>query len=372
MLALTQMATFLFWMPGLISKTPLTSKIEPLCWQFLPGCEGFQLNQSLLGFVLYLMLFTAITSALGFVSQKIELGYWTLAISVIFKLVIYLQDYRFMGNYHYMQYWLLVIFLLMPFKQKLLPLMIVSFYLAAASLKFNVEWLSGSALLNDTFLTGRSLEIACAYVIVLETLIVWWLLSKNNLIFYLGLFQFVVFHLFSYLVVGFYYPLIMLAFLSYLIARRYFNENQGSVFPPGIWGTALLVLFFTFQLVPQLQSTRPDLFGFSRLTALSMLDSKSICQITYLAEFTDGFRELPRLYTNSAGEALSTRVRCSPVVVMSEAKHHCARQKIDPEFKTLKVTLLSRRFSDPQFLQVFEINDFCKATLEINFWGSVQ
>src|SRR5690606_33730392 len=155
-------------------------------------------------------------------------AYFLLLLATGLKAFVYLNDYRFMGNFHYMHYWALVAFLFILDKIRTLQFLIVFFYVAASLLKFNLEWLSGAAMLRETFLQGKWLEWACYYVVLLESFFVWGLLSRKPRLFGLTFGQIVLFHLYSFLVVGFYYPSIMACLLSILVLSRHYKELPSS------------------------------------------------------------------------------------------------------------------------------------------------
>ena len=106
--------------------------------------------------------------------------------------------------------------------------------------------------------------VACAYVIVLESVLVFGLFSRRRWLFWGTLAQLLLFHVISYPVVGFFYPALMAALLSiFPLARLVGRESEGpSLAALGrglepIPTYALLAGFSALQLVPLPVSGRP-------------------------------------------------------------------------------------------------------------------
>src|SRR5258705_3752500 len=116
--------------------------------------------------------------------------------------------------------------LLVPRKRESVPLLLVLFYFWAGTLKLNGEWVSGAALYKPLWLlSGWAVVAACAYVVALELGVVWGLLSRRPWIFGSSLAQVLLFHLMSFAIVGWFYPLLMFALLSILVFVRVFPAS---------------------------------------------------------------------------------------------------------------------------------------------------
>src|SRR5262245_34888964 len=106
-----------------------------------------------------------------------------------------------MGNYHYMPFVIAAVYLVWPSPERVLAYVLVAFYVSAGVLKVNPEWLSGAAMIDKTWLTGHMLEYGCAYVVVLELVLVFGLLSRRPWLRHVTLAQLVLFHAYSWHVV---------------------------------------------------------------------------------------------------------------------------------------------------------------------------
>ena len=119
-----------------------------------------------------------------FLRRRLTLyGYLGLVALTLFKLFILALDFRLRRNQHYMALWITGAFLLVPGRREALRLLLVLFYFWAGTLKLNWEWLSGAGLYRPLWLIhGRELIMAaCAYVIVMELVLAWGLLSASAL-----------------------------------------------------------------------------------------------------------------------------------------------------------------------------------------------
>src|SRR5205085_60897 len=154
--------------------------------------------------------------------------------------------------------------------RRLLPYLITFFYLWAALLKFSPEWLSGVWTYGKTPLgmPDALVPAASVYVLVLELVLVWGLLSRRAWLFWLTFAQFVLFHIASWNVVGFFYPLLMFGILALFPLLRWLPRDaatgsEASPCPPlGIRSLlsgaepravlATLAVFSVLQLLPLL------------------------------------------------------------------------------------------------------------------------
>ena len=196
---------------------------DAYCWPLVPDCDALRVlsaGQLRVAFGVYAAL--ALASALAFLRPGTTVyGYAGLVVLTLFKLAVIALDFRLRRNQHYMAFAASAAFLFVPNRRATLQLLLVLFYFWAGTLKLNWEWLSGAALYRPLWLfTGRGVIVACAYVIVLELVIVWGLLARDRRIFWSSLAQVAVFHAFSWAVVGFFYPLLMAGLLAiYPLAR---------------------------------------------------------------------------------------------------------------------------------------------------------
>ena len=241
-----------------------------VCWPFFEDCHVVRVSVWAVHYTLWGLFLLSVLAGLCFLFRKISAGYWLLVLVTAIRLLIMIQDYRLRANQHYMLNWIVLAFLFLPGKRILLHHLLVSLYFWAGILKLDREWLSGVALYNQDrlWLPASLVPASCVYVVFLETTLIFGLYSRRSWIFYATLAQLTAFHIFSWPIVGFWYPTLMFCLLSILPLTRLLH-------PPGEWVTfsslrdlgprrlnvAVLAVFALLQMVPARLSRR---FGADR------------------------------------------------------------------------------------------------------------
>lgn len=362
-LALVHVVTYFFWFQtGSLTKTLSRTNLETpaLCWSFFPSCWEFQFPAGFIYASSLIYLFLGCAVSILFFSARFQkatdLAWWSLLTLNLFKYIWLIFDYRAMGNYHYMPFLLTLCYLFAPRKQVACAWLLVSFYVAASFLKLNQEWLSGAALFRNPGIHGLTLEWMCAYVVVLEMLVVWGLLAKNKLIRTLTLIQLILFHAFSYLIVGYFYPAVMTCLLSLFPLMWFASEpppslSFRSLHPAHIF---ILAIFFCAQIFPWIQGGDPALTGRGRLFALNMFDANAQCSAQIFLRFEGSTFEI------QPKPSLGPRILCDPLTYWSLAREQCRQNRNSEGFKDLDLFLSSKRTSDSSFTPQISISNFCQ------------
>lgn len=357
-LALMNIVTLLFWDAfdfsfGLATKLAVPTE-NP--WPFIPANWPIFVSQVAVPitgayiFVSFLSVATHLTPATPFRFRNI-----TLAVALTIKLLIYFSSYDFMGNYHYMSNLVSIGYILTAGHLVILQFLICLFYFGAGLIKLNWEWISGSALLKQTFISGPILIAACLYVIVLELVLIWGLFAKNKQIRYATIFQLVLFHIFSWHIVGFYYPCIMLLMISIFLIQP--DVSGKELARHKIPLTAISALFLTAQLYPKLLNKDEALTAEGRMWSLNMLDAKSECNASLSIQKEDEI-----LYLDNPVE-YAIRVRCDPLVYFNYAKSLCSRLDSN-EAKSLRLNIISKKTSDHQYKWIVRDQAICSSELK--------
>jgi hypothetical protein len=362
-LALSHLLTFFYWGRSIEGFLGVMTDPYPVCWPFFPGCESWQprFPIEMMSLVLGIYGSTACAAAASFLFPKLKnFAVPLLAIASLVKLFLYLQDYRMMGAYHYMHWWVLGAYFFIAQSDVLIRFLLPAFYFSAGLLKLNREWLSGSA--------GPWPQSACIYVVVLELVLVWGLLSRNRWIFWATIAQLFVFHVFSYFVVGFYYPALMFCFLSLVVAGWFWAPvGWRSWRELGRPARRYLFLFFILQAVPWFLMGDPALDGKGRLFALNTADVDSQCKMKYDVHTKDGKAITPQpLYPR-----LGVRLHCDPVIKLAEARHYCRMFAQDENITGLDIALESKRKTDKNMREIFNFKDFCAHPQRPDIFGIV-
>ncbi|CAN5406901.1 hypothetical protein BH10BDE1_BH10BDE1_30750 [soil metagenome] len=359
-IAIAHLLTIIFYLQ--FSVVEIFRSPFPICWPFLPNCyAGPAWSQNAIYAYLIFYGAAALLSAVAFLSGRIRVGWILSFATLLLKLILFFKDYRMMGNYHYMIHIIHLLFLFYPLKRKVIPMMLVAIYVSAGALKFNFEWLSGAALLTEPMAKGGLLVAMCTYVVILEMIVSFGLLSKNRNILRLSLAQFFIFHVFSYGQVGFFYPCVMLSLLSIfylpiLLRRdgfRFSREKLAVQLAP-------LFLFAAAQLAPLAFVGDSSLTGQGRIFSLNMFDARSECLIEEIARF-----DLVSIETNPKFSYV--RIHCDPVTVIGLERAKCAALKKVPGFRDLDVYVNSKKQSG-EARPILRIENFCDKNPEFNIW----
>ena len=372
-LALTHLWTFLYWNRGsffVTSQSPLNA--EPLCFPFFPDCDLFRssLSSQTWEIILYSYLGLTLVTILSFGwPRKQGLSMGLLLILTLMKFALHMSNYNFMGNYHYMIYFVTFSFLFLPHKTSSIKHLMVAFYVAAGFLKVNMDWLSGAAMIQSPFISGNLLTLSLFYVLFLELIFSFGLLHKNPWIRRGVLVQYGLFHAFSWHIVGFFYPLVMFCLLSIfgleefsLIKKGYTQKEKKTsnelleLFrlkaPKPV--LALLAAFIILQLIPLLWVKDPSLSGAPRLPSLNMFDSKTQCHSLLVLHTDQGVVHLKKPL-----KRLGVRLKCDPLVYLNRGYQLCRKNKKFKDIKKISLTLFSKRVTQTHYKKVLDIKDLC-------------
>lgn len=344
---------------GRSNFSSLFSNFEnPVCWPYFPSCSSLTWSSSTLEALLWVYGALIVATFICFSLRRVTAAYVLSAVLLIFKFSLLSLSYQFMGNYHYMPQLIQLLWLLAPHKVEILRLMLVAFYVAAGTLKLNLEWLSGATLLREPMIKGPLLSLALFYVPLLEIVLIFGLLAKRRWIQILTLAQLAAFHAFSWHIVGDYYPMVMLGLLSFfvflLLEKK--NEERGgldALFGGRLAKTSWVVLgVFAFaQLFPAVITQDAALSGAPRIASLNMLDAWSDCSAVLQYRDEKGhWAQAAPFRTNNV-----VRIACDPLVFLNETRLHCAQAPI----KDARLILFSKRSTDRDYKKVLDVKNAC-------------
>lgn len=359
LLGLSNILTAYFWWSREFSDTPA------ICWSFFQNCQVLSpISQNANS---YLIIFAMISflASLSLILKRGKEGYILLLFAFALKMLFQITDYRLMGNYHYMNNIIQVCFLFVFEKTNMIRLFLVLFYMAASLIKFNTDWLSGSALIRPSIFSGKLLEIACAYVIVLELVLAPLLvLVRNKIIKYAVLVQLIIFHIFSWHIVGYLYPLTMFFLISlFFLDSNFFN------WPKTKTNLFLIFIFIASQAYVAILEPQSSLNGRNRLLSLNMLDARAVCETRFILKYKNEIVE----YIPDFLE-YGMRIRCDPLIVLDHIKKTCEDQKMHSGFLDIDIDHQVRRFSESDQLNKIEqltFQDVCQKSLHIGILGNI-
>jgi hypothetical protein len=373
-LALLGPLTAAFWAFTQPLSKIINPSSEPICWPFLGDCVRWRVfDEGRLVTALALLATSGVVAAYFFLRAKsAAFAYWLLVAGFVLKTTLVLQDYRLVLNQHYMAAWVTLSFLFVPSKRNAVRYLVVLFYVWAGLLKLNGDWLSGENLYGSRpfGMPASWIPLACAYVIGLEVVIVPLLLLRRRWIFWAVFFQVCIFHLGSFWVVGYFYPLLMYLALSIfpldLVEPRPVTASVPTRLPTGRrWAVgALLAIFCACQLVPRFLSRRPSVTGEGRLFALNMLDSALECQGTLTYPNPDQTTNVQRIRV----PYLERRLACDPVVYFEVGRARCLEPSRRGKTDDFDLRLKTRAAGTTTFEEIVSISDFCGSESTYSIW----
>jgi hypothetical protein len=364
-LAALNATSALFW----LSIEPLERIIAvgepPVCWPFLPTCYQWRVfDKSWLLAGIWGLLALSLFNVVAFVRGRVHLAWVGLLVITAAKSALVLQDYRLIHNQHYMAAWAIAVFLFVPCKRSALPMLIVSFYFWAGVLKLNPDWISGVSLYGRRPLNLPEVLIpaACMYVIVLELVIVFGILSRRSWLFWFSFSQLLLFQISSFWVVGWFYPIVMFLILLILILVRLLDAPE-TMERTNRWRSVALVagLFAGAQQLPALYAGESAVTGEGRFMALHMFDAPLQCRASRVFPDNPGMRSVglrPRF--------VYPRISCEPLVYFELAQDYCRARQADrdPDF----TLLLETRHVGGQYQSVIDIKSFCESRTAYRWW----
>lgn len=355
-LILMHLVTVYFWnSPNFMRAFPDVNG-SAMCHGFFPSCaQTIKFSSDMARGILYSYGFvSAAALILIFIKRFQRFALAILVIITSVKLLLFLSRFNLMGNYHLIQFFLFFSLFFLPKKRVSYFLVLAMFYFLAGTLKLNDEWLSGAALLVPSrILYGKWLAWSLAYVVILELILVWGLFSKNRTLRFVTLAQLIAFHIFSWHIVGFFYPVIMfLALAPYIMSLlpKYDREIYKNISPITV---AILLAFLTFNSYPFFWGRDPALEGHFRGLRVNMLDARPVC---YPLVYVQDPKNLSTSFVEIT-QSNALRTRCDPGAFESQLRRYCENIKEDQK---LGFILYSRRTTDKEFRIIRNTTDFCR------------
>lgn len=349
---------------------------EPVCWPFWENCHAWRvLTAESVTAILWVYLVLSLVAGACFLSRRtVAWGYWGLVVVNLIRVAFMAQDFQLRLNQHYMANWAVLAFLVFPNRRALIPALLVSFYFWAGVLKLDMEWLSGAALYRSDrlWMPEALIPASCVYVVVLETLLIWGVYARRAWIFWATVGQLLIFHIYSWPIVGFYYPMLMFALAAIFPLVRLLNPPEQWLSPRAVVArnrvaAAVLLGGFAFlQMVPNLFPGDAAITGEGRLFALNMFDAKVVCRGQALLHGTDGRTRRRMLATRG----YARRIACDPILHFNLARNECRRGRRDGTLVDLDLYLHSRRSSDTEVQEVIAIENFCSSAVTYDMWRS--
>jgi hypothetical protein len=359
--------------------TTLATGDDRVCWPLAPHCDRVRalLSPALVAGAIAVYMALGAAAALLFAlpranAARANAAVATFAVAALAGTALCSLDYRLRFNQTYMLAWVVIAILVAPRKAQVIQALVALFYLWAATLKLNPEWLSGAALYEKPFLVPASLvPAACVYVLVLEMVLIWGLFSPDARWRWAVYAQLLLFHALSWNVVGYFYPLLMFGLTAVypLVWLRAPGETLTLArlrADPGarraVGGAALL--FSAFQLAPRLLPGDTAITGEGRLFALHMFDARVECTGGATLRAQDGALSRAALIN----EHEDARTRCDPIVLVAQGQRLCRLLAQQGDARRVDVAIDAKRVTDERAQPLIHVDDFCHQSTEYSPW----
>jgi hypothetical protein len=280
---------------------------------------------------------------------------WTMKVLITLVLTRSLS-----GNYEYYDIVLLFVLLWLPNKFLFMRLVFVLLYFLASTIKIDAGWILGTyftslntglPIFGDTFA-----PVITNIVIFMQIVGAWFLLSKHTLLRRSAFTYFVLFHLYSIILVHYRYPVSALVMLIILfgiagyraLPTRWFTKQNTA-------GLLLLTTLLCIQLFPILIIEGSQKFTLEgNMYGLYMFEANHQCRSSTVAHLDDG--------TSVSGERESenARNRCDPYSYWFLLKQLCLR---DPDISRIEWTF-DHSINGGPFYRIVDTQDVCELDYE--------
>lgn len=361
--------------------TRLVTGEDCVCWPLLPDCAGVRslLSPTTVGAWLTAYGLLGLVASGLFLAKRPREGLGAFATACVLGVGLYTLDYRLRLNQTYMFGWVILAVAVGRTRAlQVAQLLVALFYFWAGTLKLNAEWVSGAALYARPLLVPRALVPAsCVYVLVLELVLVWGLFARSQAVRWAVYGQLLLFHVTSWSVVGYFYPLLMAGLTAVYPLIWCLAPSEALTFPrllevgPVRRACAVTAASFSsLQLIPYLFPGDTAITGEGRLFALHMFDARVVCEGGAHLHTLSG-RQGEATILNPAAD---TRTRCDPLVILATAQRLCRsvaqreRATTERDRVHIDVAIDARRSSDVTLSPLVHVDDLCIRDLHYAVW----
>lgn len=321
--------TFFIWSGSPALTLEAVARGTHLCWPFFQNCgDWLFLSRLPFGYsqtTLYMFFFAVMILTVFMMWQKDWiLAHMLMGVLFLWEAAAMLITMTFMANFWYFHLVFTLILLLFPYKLFFLRFIFVLAYFVSGSVKIHEGWILGtyfSALKTGLpFFPDVAIPFITNLVIFMEIVGSWFLLSSNRILQRLALGYFMLFHLYSGILVRYLYPTIILPLLLIL-----FGPRPAPMIPPfnkkALGGLFVIISLFALQSLSLLMD------GDKRITlegngyGLYMFEANHQCISNVNIYKKDGTIE------NETKEYFSARYRCNPYRRWFYVMQQCKREK---------------------------------------------
>ncbi|MEX0652456.1 MAG: hypothetical protein WD509_03035 [Candidatus Paceibacterota bacterium] len=298
------------------------------CWPYFQSCgEWYFLSVIPYGYsqtILYMAFFGAMLLIVSLMWKRDwVLAHMLMMILFVWEVLLLLVlTGGLSGNYDYYHIFLTFVLLFVPYKMFFLKLVFVLFYFLSATVKIDDGWILGSyftALQTGLPIFPDSVApLVTNMVIFMQVIGAWFLMSKNKVYQRVALFYFIVFHLYSGILVQYRYPATVLPALLILFGPLY-QYTKVPLVKKTLAGWLLVILLCIFQSIPLLISGDHKTTLEGNKYGFYMFEANHQCISDVAIYNKDGS------VATSTSESILARNRCNPYDRWFQMNQLCQR-----------------------------------------------
>lgn len=336
------------------------------CWPYFLQCGKYYFLDALPQGYSQTILYTGFFGLMLLIAYLMYRNDWVLVhmgMLVLWTwktLVVFVLTYSATGNYDYYDIFFLFVWLFLPHKEYFLRVLFVSLYFFAVTLKIDDGWVLGTyftSLFTGLPIFGNFLApVMTNLVIFMQMIGSWFLLSKRKLLQRTALLFFVVFHLYSGVLVEYRYMVTTLPMILILFGLFY-RPLPISVDKKSITGWAFLLFLCLLQLSRFLIGPDQKMTLEGNRFGLYMFEANHQC-VSHITVYETG--QQPQEFEEQSADA---RKRCDPYRDWFTIQQLCQR--------TPSIVRVSWQFDHSinggPFYRIVDVQNACD--LSYTFWA---
>lgn len=331
--------TFYNWISNPTASINTFNLGKAICPPYFKDCGSYYFlealpygySQSFFYVILFLVLGYGVWSAY---KNNWAGAYYSIFVCLVWKIIFgFFFTYGVLGNYDYYDMGLAFVFLFVRNKEYFAKLTFVFFYFLASTIKIHESWILGNYLrefaLGAPFIPNDLLIYFTNLVIIMQIIGCWFLLSNNKILQRLAFIYFMLFHIYSGIIVEFRYIAISIPAL-FILFYEHTNFKIKAISKQTIVGYLFLLLLLCGEMVAifipgdQKKTLEGNYWGLYMFEANHQCIS--ISEISY-------FDTTPKLLEKKENHISNNR--CDPYKYWRVLKTKCER---DSNIKSIKWT----------------------------------
>jgi hypothetical protein len=306
---------FYNWTSAMLTTVDQVAALDYRCPAYFQNCEWLYFLRALPnGYsqtVFYMFLFGVLVWIVYLLTQQKwkEVAYVALIPYLWHALNVFVLSDMVHGNYEYYAFIFTTIILFLPHKEFFAKLALVMFYVLSTFAKVHPAWIAGgyftSLQLGLPLFPEWSIPFWTNLVMVMEMVAAWFLLSKHPLLQRSVLVFYILFHLYSGILVEYRYPATVLPMILILFGPWY-RWTPPPFTKRSLIGWALIVLLILAQLTPKMITGDEKLTLEGNHYGLYMFEGNHQCISNATYYYEDG-----QTYEDT-DIGVSARNRCDP------------------------------------------------------------